>query len=80
MFFNELVNQNGLPSGIYSTFQLEIKDKGFRLFEGEPLGFVSIVFGNGVLLQSARFSPVVNFFYGGMLYVAGIWQDVFFQK
>ena len=54
MFLNELVNQNGLPSGIDSTFQLEIKDKGFRLFEGEPLGFVSIVFGSGVLLYSNR--------------------------
>lgn len=45
-----------------------------------PLGFVCVVLGSGTILQSARFSPVVNFFYAGMLYVSGIWQDALFPK
>ena len=45
-----------------------------------PLGFVCVVLGSGTILQSARFPGIVNFFYAGMLYVSGIWQDALFPK
>lgn len=46
----------------------------------QPLGFVSIVFGGGTIIQSARFPFIVNFVYGLLLYISGIWQDVLFRK
>ena len=53
----------------------------FRGFvEHRPLGFVSIIFSSGTLIQSRRFPFSVNFFYAMLLYVSGIWQDALFPK
>ena len=35
-FFEELVNQNGLPSGVYSKLEISDWCKGCKLFAGEP--------------------------------------------
>lgn len=62
---------------VQNLFTIYPKIKG--LIE-HPLGFVSVVFGGGTVIQSARFPLIVNVFYARMLYVSGIWQDALFPK